>query len=273
VNVVDTLLGSRQLDLALVCLASLRAHSLDAVRLRIRDDGSLGDSDLERLAALDGEVVLRAEADDRVEPLLARHPACLAYRRSHPLGLKLFDVALVGDGIVAFCDSDVLFRRDVEGLFATGGGQAVFLRDVQNAYSLRSWQLLGRRLVLPERINSGLFLFPRSQFDLDLAEWYLRRREMAFAPMWQEQTTWALQAGRAASHWFDPAAFVIAQGPPEELPLEERDPAAIHFVTPARRHFDRWPTQGGPPLRVGAAPTRRLTALELGRNEVRRRLR
>ena len=52
----------------------------------------------------------RAEADQRLEPFLARHPACLAYRREHPLGLKLFDVALGQAGRLSFCDSDVLLK-------------------------------------------------------------------------------------------------------------------------------------------------------------------
>ena len=271
-TVVDSLLGHAQVDLALECLGSLLRCSLDPIRLRLRDDGSLTDQDRNRLAVLgEPEIVDRRTADEQVEPFLRAHPASLGYRRRHPLGMKLFDVALGQTGPLHFCDTDVLFLRPVEGLFSVvPAGQAVFLQDVQNAYSLRSWQLLRHRLRIPERINTGLFSFPRERFDLDLAEWYLSRPEMAFAPVWQEQTAWALQAGGVETSVYQPTQFRLAIGPPASA---EDSPAGLHFVSPSRRYLPAWRTAGAPnkPVRAAARTPSRLGPVGLLGTELRRR--
>ncbi|HXU34716.1 MAG TPA: hypothetical protein VN851_29405, partial [Thermoanaerobaculia bacterium] len=141
-RIVDSLLGRRQVEMAISCLASLIAHSADPIRLRLRDDGTLGEVDRERLAAALAtpggapSFVSRAEADDLAAPWLARRPALALARRDHPLFLKLVDLAIPAAGDeIAYCDADVLFLRPFSGLFRfpSLAAGAVLMSDVQNA--------------------------------------------------------------------------------------------------------------------------------------------
>src|ERR1700724_2016179 len=152
-RLVSTLLGHAHVEMALRCLGSLLALSAAPLRLRIHDDGSLTGADLERLAAGLGtpSVVSRREADERLADLLDRHPAARAFRLANPLALKLLDVPLLAAPAaagepLAYCDSDVLFLRRFSGLFELPpGAGALFMHDPQNAYSVRSWDLLLER--------------------------------------------------------------------------------------------------------------------------------
>lgn len=281
---VATLLGHAHVEMALACLGSLLRHSADPLHLRIHEDGSLDPQDRERLARGlgDPEFVPRAEADARVEDLLAGRPALRAFRQGNPLALKLIDIPFLSgmeadDGLddLAYCDSDVLFLRPFAGLFRFPGPEtgAVFMSDRQNAYSLRSWHLLARRrLALPCRVNSGVLLFRTRFFDPDLLEWYLSRPEFGFAPVWVEQTAWALLGQRAGCRLWDPRLL--------RLPEAGEPPGgtvALHFVSPLRhllpgfleRAADR---TGEPPVPVGTVPARRCRPWDLALTEARRRL-
>lgn len=283
-RIVDSLLGRAQVEMAITCLGSLIARSADPIRLRLRDDGSLGELEIERLAAAlsspsgPPSFVSRAEADDLVAPWLARRPALARARRERPLFLKLVDLAIPGAGEeVAYCDADVLFLRPFKYLFrfpspAIG---AIFMSDVQNAYSIRSWHLLRhRRLRLPKKVNSGLILYRTAKFDPDLLEWYLSRPEFQFAPPWTEQTAWALLGAAAGCSLYDPRQIAIpgAAGP---LPDEA---VALHFVSPVRgrllealpRALDR---EGEAPAEIRTSPARPLSACSLAATEARRRVR
>jgi hypothetical protein len=278
-KIVSTLLCHAHVDMALVCLGSLRSSLREPFRLRIHDDGTLAEEDRLRLAVLGSpEFVSRREADERIEPVIAGHPRSLAFRRSNPLALKLLDACLLAEGELLYCDSDVLFLRAVEGLFDAGGPQAsVFMRDEQNAYSLRSWQLARHRLRIPARLNTGLFRFPRDRFDLDLVEWYLGRREMHFAPVWMEQTAWALVAGNAETAFFEPRRFRLARTGEAPRPTDADDddlPAALHFVSSSRAGLPAWRGRVGSPLRrVGAERAEPCLTLDLAAEEARRRWR
>jgi hypothetical protein len=281
-RLVSTLLGHAHVEMGIRCLGSLLGLSADPLRLRIHDDGSLTPADLERLATglRDPLVVSRPEADERLAGLLADRPAARAFRDANPLALKLLDVPLLAAGAeLAYCDSDVLFLRPFSRLFELPpGAGALFMRDPQNAYSVRSWHLLlERRLRLAGHVNTGVIAFRRSCFDLDLLEWFLSRPQYRFAPVWVEQTCWALLAHPAGCRLLDPAAVSI--------PVPGREPAArqvaLHFVSPVRGLL--WPIAGrlagrrlpGPAaaveIRSVAAP--RLSVLSLAASEVRRRVR
>jgi hypothetical protein len=281
---VATLLGHAHVEMALACLESLLRHSADPLHLRVHEDGSLDEEDRERLARGlgDPEFVPRAEADARVEDLLAGRPALRAFRRENPLALKLIDIpflAGMADGDLAYCDSDVLFLRPFADLFRFPGPEtgaetgAVFMSDRQNAYSLRSWHLLARpRLALPCRVNSGVLLFRTRFFDPDLLEWYLSRPELGFAPVWVEQTAWALLGQRAGCRLWDPGLLRLP-----EAGEQPGDPVALHFVSPLRgllpRFLERAPDRTGePPVAVGTVPARRCRSWDLALTEARRRL-
>ncbi len=269
------------MEMALVCLGSLRALSAEPVRLRLHDDGTLGAEDRERLGQALGEpvVISRAEADELVAPLLSTRPALAVLRARHPLFLKLVDLATLGevDGAeeIAYCDADVLFLRPFSGLFRRpdSASGATFMVDVQNAYSVRSWQLLAhRRLALPERVNSGLFRFHLRSFDPDLLEWFASRPELHRTPPWIEQTAWALLAQRAGCRLYDPSQIAIPRAA-DPLPTEA---VALHFVSPVRsRLAEAVPSalkrRGEPPVEIRSAPARRLSPLGLAATEIGRR--
>jgi hypothetical protein len=278
---VSTLLGHAHVEMGLRCLGSLRRHSAEPLVLRVHDDGSLTEADRERLAAGLGEPAFlsRKEADERLEDRLARHPAARAFRRGNPLGLKLLDTALLAPGEeLAYVDSDVLFLRPFSGLFGLRDlrqGGARFMSDPQNAYSVRSWHLLREpRLQLAARVNSGIVAYETRLFDLDLVEWFLGRPEYRFAPVWVEQTAWALLGWPAGCRLLDPERIAF--------PVPGREPGegtvALHFVSPVRGLFEtiagsfREKEPPAEPVAIGSRPARRLTAWGLAATEARRRL-
>ncbi len=276
---VASLLGHTQVDTAIACLGSLLAYSADSIRLRLHDDGSLTEGDRERLSRALGDVVYvgRPEADDRVANLLSRRPALAAYREESPLALKLVDTVLFAEGdTLSYCDSDVLFLRPFSGLFRFPAPEteACFMRDSQNAYSLRSWQLATeRRLRLPTRVNTGIVHVRVRRFDPDLLEWYLSRPEYRFAPPWVEQTAWAVLVGIRPCRLFDPRQIAFP-GATTASP----GTVALHFVSPLRARLgealaharDR---RGEAPIAIRSAPAHRLSALDLAATEARRALR
>lgn len=276
---VASLLGHRQVDMAILCLGSLlrAADPAEPLALRLHDDGTLTAGDRERLALALGEplVAPRPEADERAADALTGRPALAAFRRANPLALKLIDAVLYAGDELAYCDTDVLFLRPFSGLFSAGAG-AVFMADHQNAYSVRSWHLaLHRRLRLARHVNSGVIRFPTAAWDPDLLEWYLGRPEFAFAPVWVEQTAWALLGAAAGCSLFDPRQIVI----PKRGPTGEQDDlVAVHFVSPVRALLPLWSSHavaagdGRPPVAVGRVPAGLCGPLDLAADEIRRRL-
>lgn len=275
-----SLLGHRHVDMAVLCLGSLLRGAAEPLALRLHDDGSLTGEDRERLAlALDEPVVVpRSEADERAADVLTGRPALAAFRRANPLALKLVDAVLYAGEELAYCDTDVLFLRPFAGLFPARAG-ATFMADHQNAYSVRSWHLLrslvhDRRLRLARRVNSGVIQFPTAAWDPDLLEWYLGKPEFAFAPVWAEQTAWALLGAAAGCRLFDPRQIAIPTFS-DEL-FDER--VALHFVSPVRALLPLWEGRavgagdGRPPVAIGRVPAGRCGPLDLAADEVRRRL-
>ncbi len=257
------------------CLASLRRTSVDAIEIVVLGDGSLGDPERDALArSVEGvSFVSSRDADDRVQQALLRHPACRSYRDSHVLARKLLDVALLGQGPdILYCDADILFLRPFEGLFERPDGvDALFQADSQEAYSLRSWDFLRHPgLRLRSRVNTGIVVFRRDAFDLDLVEWFLSQPARQRSPEWLEQTAWALLAGRVPSRLLDPAQFALAGAPAP-------DPVAVHFVSSRREGLERAllasrDRSGEPPERVRSLPAAACGPLRLLVSELRRRL-
>ncbi len=277
-SVVATLLGTGQLATALPCLASLVRLSVEPLRLRVHDDGTLTAADHERLAAAVGplDVLPRSAADRALAELLAPYPALRAFRAASPLAAKLLDVPLLAAGdSVAYCDTDVLFRRSFRGLFSRPEGcGALFMADVQHAYTVRSWhRLRGRWLRLPGRVNTGILAFDRRHLDLALLERFVARPGLLQPPAWAEQTAWALLGGRAGCHLLDPRQLVI---PGAATPL---DPGAVgfHFVSPLRHRLAEAlalpPAADAGPVALRSRPARMAGPLSLLVGELLRRLR
>jgi hypothetical protein len=241
--------------------------------LRLHDDGTLTGEDRESLTAGFGPCAFvdRAAADERAADLLAARPALRAFRRANPLALKLVDAVLWAGEELAFCDTDLLFLRPFRGLFRLPPeAGALFMSDRQNAYSVRSWHLLARRrLRLPRRANTGIVVYRTAAYDPDLLEWYLSRPEHLFAPVWVEQTAWALLGWRAGCRLLDPAQVAI---PLPGVPAGE-ETVALHFVSPVRTLLAEYPplaVADAPPVEIRSRPARRCRALDLAADEARR---
>lgn len=262
--------------MAVRCLGSLRRFSTPPVRLRLHDDGTLTGADLARLSqALGGpEVVARGLADEKIEPRLSSRPRLLALRRRNPLAMKLLDVALLEGEWLRYCDSDVLFLRPFEDLFQDNEptADAVFMADPQNAYSIRSWELLGRsrRVRLVRNLNSGIIRFPVAALDLDYLEWLAGH--LSFAPEWMEQTCWAALASRVSSRLLDSRQVTIPEIG-KELPAEC---VAAHFVASVRSalssRVDHVEKTAAPAVKVASTPARRCRPFDLATSEARRAL-
>lgn len=216
--------------MAAQCLSSLLRYAAPPVTLCVHDGGLEAGDDDALSQSLGATVAAEPSAREAVLERLARFPACRRYRERHVLARKLFDpVLLSGDESVTYCDADVLFRRPFAGLGSlTGGADVVFQQDVQEAYSLRSWQqVLAPRLRLASRVNSGLVAIKCAAFDLDRLEWFLSHAHWQRTPEWVEQTAWALLASRLRARLVEPRQWAIAG---EDV----GDPIAVHFVA-ARR--------------------------------------
>jgi hypothetical protein len=234
--IVSTLIGHRDANMALTCLGSLVGSSQQDLEFRIHDDGTLTSDDRQELrkrlpvlAFIDREI-----ADQKICKILKEYPACWQYRKNHVLGLKLFDVALLSsEPEVAFCDSDVLFFHNVEALFTWPDAKtgSLFMQDHQESYALRPWQLLGN-IVLPRRLNSGLFFFRREHYDLNFIEWILKHDYQAFRqfPFWVEQTCWAALAWRSAARLWSAKQLKVIK----DADYLTHNPVAGHFTSTVR---------------------------------------
>jgi hypothetical protein len=276
---VATLLGTGGLEASILCLESLHRNSTIPFRFRIHEDGTLTEHDLARL---EGElpvarVVRRAEADRVASERLRDLPECRKLRETNVLALKLFDIVWFEKSEqLRYVDSDVLFLRPFSGPpVAADPDRAVFFPDLQSAYSLRFWQLAGSRAFrFPQRVNTGLFTIAMQAIDFALVERFLAGWK-GFAPMWIEQTCWALTAGARGSggdcELLDETQFRIHR------PAAQLDPelVALHFVSPVRGDLARIAAQEHPvhraPVAVRAKSTRRLGAWRLLFESIARR--
>ncbi len=207
--VVRSLVCHAAVEMAVVGLASLARHSDRPLAFLLHDDGSLQADDFDRLrTALGARFVTRQEADDTVIPRLRRYPAAERYRRRSPFGLKLIDLPLMTDGDLVYSDTDVFAFRPFSGLFnpTYPGSTMVFMSDVQNAYALRPWHLIGRDATpLPVGVNTGLMFVRAGCHDLEFVERMLSRDYEVYhrIPGWVEQTCWAALGGRMGCRLYD----------------------------------------------------------------------
>ena len=276
---VRTLIGHQQIDVGLRCLSSLIRLSSEPIRLHIHDDGTLTPADIERLLAdLPGSVIIsRPEGDAFVLPLLKRYPRCRTYREQQVLALKLIDMALMESNELAYCDSDVFFLKPYKGLFAWPNEQtgAMFMQDIQDAYSLRPWHLYPvGKVRIPRRTNSGLIFFRRSAYDLDFIERLLGRAELSEVfqkrPHWIEQTCWAALGWRAGCYLWSADQLLIATQAMTGLSDET---VGIHFVAAARSKLNEFsaPSSAGTATAIRSHPARPSSPLHmLGRDIVSR---
>lgn len=263
----------------MTCLRSLVDCSAEPIRLIIHEDGTLAETQREKLRTLAFNVqfIDRGHADSVVQPRLERHPRCLATRASGPLFLKLFDIALMADASLLYCDSDVLFLRKYTGIFQPPARGYAYMADTANAYSVRPWRVWPAGSIrLGRQVNTGIIAGPAG-LDLDHVEWVLGRLagDSAFSrrPYWAEQTCWAAIAARRGFQLFRPDRVILASA---SMAGVTGNTVAIHFVSTFRNRLaafvDRPTPTPKPAIEVEKTPGREITAVGLLWTDLRRRV-
>lgn len=233
---VHTLLGKREIETAIPCLTSLR-HALPiGADLIVHDDGTLDSFDEDRLtnalAPQSFRLIHRSEADIRMAEALRNCPHSLAYRNSHPMGLKLLDVPLLEEAEnFWYCDSDILFvARPAH--WSIDANSPVFCQEDFDGYSGSLWRLryrLGIKLI--RGLNAGFFHLPSHLHDLDFIEWFLGRPETRRVEWLVEQTAWAALMAKQSTLMISPTSLHCSRF---TAPSITPDTLAIHFMQPIR---------------------------------------
>jgi len=236
---IRTMMGKKNVAIALRCLGSVKAFTRRPLRFVVHDDGTLDDEDrallVEKLAPCDFQS--RDAHGGRVEELLARYPRCGKFRNTNLFGLKLFDVPLLSTDRAIYLDTDILFTRplDIPAYFE-GTPEAAFvcMEDIAESYAptIRMWPgLQGDGIVFTSRVCAGMISLAASGLDLEFIEWFLGRDEeknyLGVYPFWAEQTIYAALAARGQCVYIDPRECRIAHA--RTLP-KDFTPAILHFA-------------------------------------------
>ncbi len=237
---IHLLTGKNDWLLALWMLASFHHFTQRRWNVIVHDDGTLPPEAVTALreAFPDLRVIPRAEADVRMQRLLAPFPHCWAYRQSHPLGLKIFDMAaLTRAERLLILDSDVLFFARPDEILdwvEAKRNECRFIQDVAEASNVTAEQALAQLGVeLWPRVNSGLCLLPSAAVSAPFCEKALEHTSILKGHIWRvEQTLFALSASRYGPGGLLPRAY--------EVTLARRGAAtatARHYVGAVRNEF------------------------------------
>ena len=235
-----TLLGSKNLEFSIACLKSFVDNSYDEIRLKIFEDGSLTETDSERLLSVfqTSEIIWRKDREPIILDKLSGYPNCLNYRKSSIYAHKLFDVALLDSEDVFFIDSDVFFISKFK--LPKFNEYPIFMKDKRNAYSFGAKEFLTINDPIYPRFNSGLFYFPQKAFNLSLFDKLLGDPNVTShktRKVWLEQTLWAFCAAISEKlYYFNPSQVVLAR---KETEVSDKT-VAIHFVSTHRAQFEKF---------------------------------
>lgn len=216
---VHLLTGENDWKLAAWMLASLFHFTETVWPVVVHDDGTLPEDGRAILQSLfrNCRFIKRDEADAAMEKALRPYPMCLQYRASHPLGLKIFDMAhfAESDRFIVL-DSDVLFFAPPKELIAWSRGpeprECWFNEDLQEASLISAVDAeddLG--VILWPRINSGLCLIHRPAIDFDFCDQALAVTSILRGKIWRvEQTLFALCASRFGRGGLLPRTYEVS---------------------------------------------------------------
>lgn len=185
----------------------------------------------------DARLIAQDEADARVRRVLeSRCPRILEARRQSPFMMKLIDpVLLAGAERIVILDSDVLFFREPRELRAhveeAPSDAWLFQRDPASTYNVTEADAASAfGIRMPDRVNSGIAVVPRSLVDLELCERLLEHPDVRRPSGWIEQTLFALCAGaRGRVEYLSPSYMIsLARG------LDYDTMTARHYAGPSR---------------------------------------
>jgi hypothetical protein len=177
----------------------------------LHDDGSL-DNHIENLfhKYLPGsKFIRRSDADVIAEQKLSAYPNLLSLRSANILILKLTDIVLCAkNDRIGYLDADVLFfKYPLEYMQAlkTDSKADFFNRDIADAYVISRHTFANEYgLNLPARINSGLWVMNKNDFDFKLIESWLTNAFLKpfFNDYRLEQTLFAMLAAVSDAGYF-----------------------------------------------------------------------
>jgi hypothetical protein len=183
--------------------------------------------------------VRRTESDAEMARVLRAFPMCMQYRSSHPLGLKIFDMAHYAESErFLVLDSDVLFFRPPREIMDWSRGpeprECWFNEDIQESALISAADAeddLGVKLW--PRVNSGLCLLHRPAIDFDFCDHTLAVTSILRGKQWRvEQTLFALCASRHGRGGLLPRTYEVSLGR-----YSSANAIARHYVGAVRQRF------------------------------------
>lgn len=238
---VHLLTGKNDWQLAAWMLASLFHFTETVWPVVIHDDGTLPEDGRAILQSLfrNCRFIKRDEADAAMEKALRPYPMCLQYRASHPLGLKIFDMAhfAESDRFIVL-DSDVLFFAPPNEILKWSRGpeprECWFNEDAQEASLIGAVDAQDDLdVILWPRVNSGLCLIHRPAIDFDFCDHALAVTSILRGNIWRvEQTLFALCASRLGQGGLLPRTYEVSL-------RQNAAPNAVarHYVGAVRQRF------------------------------------
>jgi hypothetical protein len=185
----------------------------------------------------DARIIRQEDADARVlDALAGRYPRLVEARRASPFMMKLIDpVLLAGADRIVILDSDVLFFRDPCELRAhveqAPADAWLFQQDPVSTYNVTKDEAASTLGIhIPERVNSGIAVVPRSLVDFELCERLLEHPDVRRPSGWIEQTLFALCAGARGRVEYLSTSYVISL----ERGLDYGACTARHYAGPSR---------------------------------------
>ncbi|MEQ1861617.1 MAG: hypothetical protein ABMA13_16985 [Chthoniobacteraceae bacterium] len=238
---VHILTGEKDWRLAAWALASFFHYTEIAWPVVIHDDGTLPEEGREMLGTLFNScrIIPREESDADVGRVLRPFPFCFDFRNTHPLALKVFDMAhyAQGDRFIVL-DSDMLFFRRPQEIIdwaqSAPAKDCWFIEDAQENALITAGEVREELDVkMWSRVNSGLGLVHRPAMDFDFCDRALALTSILRGQVWRlEQTLLALCASRNARGGLLPKTY--------EVSLRRhatKDTVARHYVGAVRDRF------------------------------------
>ncbi|UVF18405.1 putative nucleotide-diphospho-sugar transferase [Microvirga terrae] len=153
------------------------------------------------------------------------------------MGMKLVDAALMLEGNIILCDTDILFVRPFHSafVFPSEDVDVIHLKDYADSYCWKPWQTM--RYSLPHRFNAGMMMIRRRFFELEGMERLVRTIETSYGysanrsyQWFVEQTCWAALAGKLRTYRWKPKQMRVIS----KHDRYNQDFVAGHFVGSVR---------------------------------------
>ncbi|MFV0337665.1 MAG: hypothetical protein ACK5LK_05410 [Chthoniobacterales bacterium] len=197
---VHMLVSSKSWKMALLAIFSFEFFTKSFWKLVIHDDGSLSPKIIEKIKKkLPGvRLILRKDADARVNEFLKNYPALQQSRSTHNLFLKFSDtLPFLETERFIILDSDLFFfayPKEIMQWAESGDESCYYNKDTTDGYCINRASIEdATKITLWEHFNSGLLLMSRKAIDFDLSETFVSEFESrANKPQFFEQTLYAL---------------------------------------------------------------------------------